>query len=134
MRIKRLGGKSTNDVFESEMLPNIKDLTREICLLKSKSSEVILFHQLGFCGPEEADAWVEQHWPSGRYGLVVDFHIMMEHIFQKIKGIDVLARLEKVHKIQVGSNAMAFLPSLENTRFSKIWNLTSPIYIPLTLG
>ena len=32
---------------------------------------------------------------------------MMEHIHQKLKGIDFLSRLEKVHKIQAGSNSEA---------------------------
>ena len=32
---------------------------------------------------------------------------MMEHIYKKSKGIDYLSRLEKVHKIQVGSNLEA---------------------------
>ena len=85
LRVKRLVGDSTNDVFEREILVKIDALTEEIRVLKSKSSEVISFHQLGFRGPEEADSWVEEHCPSGRYGLVVDFHTMMEHIFQRIK-------------------------------------------------
>ena len=82
-------------------------MTDEVRLLKAKSSEVIAFHQLGFRGPEEADAWVEEHCPTNRFGLVVYFNTTMEHIFQKIKGIDALTRLEKVRKIQVGSNAKA---------------------------
>lgn len=68
--------------------------------------ESINYHNLGFCTPEEADSWIEQ-CPHGKYGLVIDFHIMMEHVEQKIKGVDVLARLEKVHKIQLPSNLEA---------------------------
>ena len=50
---------------------------------------------------------MEEHCPTARFGLVIDFHTMMEHIYQNIKGIDALTRLEKVHKIQVGSNSEA---------------------------
>ena len=38
---------------------------------------------------------------------MIDFHIMMEHIEQTIRGVDALARLEKVHKIRLLSNAEA---------------------------
>ena len=96
-----------NPEFEEKINDKLMDISDEIKKLKSNSAEVISFHQLGFRGPDEADSWVEEHCPSGRYGLVVDFHTMMEHIYQKIKGIDALARLEKVHKIQVGSNSEA---------------------------
>ena len=90
---------------------SIKDkilkLQDKVNKLKAKAVDVILFHKLGFRNPEEANAWVEEHCPTGRFGLVIDFHTMMEHIYQKIKGIDALTRLEKVHKIQVGSNSKA---------------------------
>lgn len=84
----------------------VEDLKLEVQILKSKSSEVISFHQLVFRGPKEADAWVEEHCPGARYGLVIDFHTTMEHIFKKIKRIDALLRMEKVHKIH-GSNSEA---------------------------
>ena len=42
--------------FERHMLLKLDELTQEVKHLKSKSTEVISFHQLGFRGPEEADS------------------------------------------------------------------------------
>ena len=38
---------------------------------------------------------------------MVDFHTMLEHLEQKIKGVEALGRLEKVHKIHLPSNSEA---------------------------
>ena len=85
------------DVSIKEKLVNLQD---EVNKLKAKTDDVILFHKLGFRNPKEANSWVEEHCPTGRFGLAIDFHTMMEHIFQKIKGIDELTRLKKVHKFK----------------------------------
>ena len=71
------------------------------------SPEVISYQNLGFRNPEKDNSWIEENCPHGKYGLIVDFHIMMEHVEQKIKGVDALARLEKVHKIKLPSNSEA---------------------------
>ena len=67
----------------------------------------IQFQNLGFKDPGEANTWIGDHCPHGKYGLMVDFHTMLEHIEQKIKGVDALGRLEKVHKIHLPSNSEA---------------------------
>ena len=66
--------------------------------LKVKSEEVISFHELGFRNPEEANSQVKEYCTSGRFQLVIDFHTMMEYIYQQIKGIDVLLILENFSK------------------------------------
>ena len=83
------------------------DMQAEMSNLGSDSPDVINYQNLGFRNPEEANAWIEENCPQGKYGLIVDFHIMMEHVEQKIKGVDALARLEKVHKIKLPSNSEA---------------------------
>ena len=83
------------------------DIQAEITNLGGDSPEVVNYQNLGFRGPEEANAWIEENCPQGKYGLIIDFHIMMEHVEQKIKGVDTLARLEKVHKIKLPSNSEA---------------------------
>ena len=85
----------------------IDDLQEEMANLGGDSPEFVNYQHLGFRNPEEANAWIEEHCPQGKYGLIVDFHIMMEHVEQKIKGVDALARLEKVHKIKLPSNSEA---------------------------
>ena len=59
--------------------------------LGNDSPEVINYQNLGFQNPEEANSWIKENCPHGKYGLIVDFHIMMEHVEQKIKGVDALA-------------------------------------------
>ena len=83
------------------------DIQVEISNLGGDSPEVVTYQNLGFRNPEEANAWIEENCLRGKYGLLVDFHIMMEHVEQKIKGVDALGRLEKVHKIKLPSNSEA---------------------------
>ena len=85
----------------------IGKIQTEMSNLGGESPEVISYQSLGFRNPEEANSWIEEHCPHGKYGLIVGFHIMMEHVEQKIKGVDALARLKKVHKIKLPLNSEA---------------------------
>ena len=62
----------------------------ELSKLGSDNPDCIVYHSLGFKIPEAANLWIEENFPHGKYGLVVYFHMMMEHVEQKIKGVDVL--------------------------------------------
>ena len=85
----------------------LDDMQAEMANIGGDSPDVISYQSLGFRNPDEANAWIEEHCPHGKYGLIIDFHIMMEHVEQKIKDVDALARLEKVHKIKLPSNSEA---------------------------
>ena len=85
-------------------------------------SNVISYHNLGFRNTGEADTWIEEHSPHGKYGLMIDFHIMIEHIEQKVRGVDALARLEKVHKIHLPSNTEAVAISSFQTMIPRFFS------------
>lgn len=100
------GGVDDKDRWEmiGKRMDNFED---EISNLNSDTPSAIYFHNLGFCGTDKENAWIEKHSPGGKYGLLIDFHTLMEHIDQKIRGVDSLNRLEKMHKIQLTSNSEA---------------------------
>ena len=50
---------------------------------------------------QESDAWLEHHAPDGNFGLVVDFHTLMEHIHHSITGVDSLKQLQNVYKLKL---------------------------------
>ena len=62
------------------------DIQVEISNLGGESPEIVNYQNLGFKNLEQANAWNEENCPHRKYGLIVDFHIMMEHVEQKIKG------------------------------------------------
>ena len=63
--------------------------------------DVIKFHSLNFISKDEASAWLEHNVPSGNFGLVVDFHTLMEHIHHSITGVDSLKQLQNVYKLKM---------------------------------
>lgn len=64
----------------------------------------IKFQSFGFNGKPEADAWCETHIPDGKFGLILDFPALMEHVHQRITGIESLSRFEKLKKLNIESN------------------------------
>ena len=74
-----------SNIWSTKTLTKKTELSTDVHNLKTKSSDVISCHHLGFQVPEEAHSWVEYHCPSGRFGLVIDFHTMMENIYQQSK-------------------------------------------------
>jgi hypothetical protein len=61
----------------------------------------IRFAGLGFRSSREANAWLMIHMPDHHCGLIVDVHIVMEHIQTAIAGQDSISMLEKLLKLKV---------------------------------
>ena len=82
------------------MKAQVDNLEARLTNMDSKG-DCIKFHSLGFNSKQDADAWLELHVPNGNFGLVVDFHTLMEHIHHSITGVDALKQLQNVYKLKM---------------------------------
>ena len=89
------------------MQETFEELKEEVAKLRSNQEKPIEFQSLGFEDPDEAHSWIVKNCLVGSYGYVIDFHVLMEYIYQKLNGQDNLSRLEKLHKIKLKSNMEA---------------------------
>ena len=71
--------------------------------LAHSETKGVQFHTTGFASKNDADSWLETHAQGGDFSFIVDFHILMEHIYQSITGIDALKQLQNVYKLKVSA-------------------------------
>jgi hypothetical protein len=70
-------------------------------LISNDDVGAIKFCGLGFRNSKEAEAYILKEMPSHSYGLIVDAHMVMEHVFEMISNRSVLDQLYKIHKIKI---------------------------------
>jgi hypothetical protein len=75
--------------------------TRIARLTADTDEQAIRFSGLGF----QANAWLVINMPSHQCGMIVDVHMVMEHIQATISGKDSLGQLEKLYKLKIGTLA-----------------------------
>jgi len=89
------------DQREKVVLKLISGLQGELSSLRvNYDAEAIKFGQLGFRSARECDAWIMTHYPGEDFGLLVDFHLVMEHFHVQLTGqklIKILKRCIKWH-------------------------------------
>ena len=84
----------------NEMKTQIDGLEVRLTNMESQGDS-IKFHSLDFNSKQDSDAWLELHVPKGNFGLIVDFHTLMEHLHHSITGVDALKQLHNVHKLKM---------------------------------
>jgi len=88
------------DQREKVVLKLISGLQGELFSLRANyDAEAIKFGQLGFRSARECDAWVLTHHPGEDFGLLVDFHLVMEHVHVQMTGQKLISNLEKIYKM-----------------------------------
>jgi hypothetical protein len=70
-------------------------------LASASDATSIQFGSLGYRTSSEANAFLARECPGHAFGLLVDPHAVMEHIWETINGTDVLKRMEKLVKIKL---------------------------------
>jgi hypothetical protein len=60
-----------------------------------------MFSGLGFLSIQDSNAWLEMEQRRHQSGLTIDVHMVLEHIFHAINGIDTLGIMNKLYKIKV---------------------------------
>jgi hypothetical protein len=100
-RIDVDGGEATEELRARVEL-RIDLLKKKLNGLVSKSDErAIMFSDLGFLSIQDSNAWLDMEQRRHQSGLIVDVHMVFEHIFHAINGIDMLGIMEKLYKIKV---------------------------------
>ena len=95
--------------YDKSVMSTIEHMKQDIKTLHSKISGVITssdeqaiqFYKLGFRSYGEASSWYETFVPSGNFGCVVDYHIVMKNIYTQWSKTDLLKKLEHIYKIKV---------------------------------
>ena len=62
---------------------------------------------MGFKSFDEAGSWYKTNTTGDFFGLVVDFHTLMENINNKMTTIDIMSKLEHVYKIKLDDLSQA---------------------------
>jgi hypothetical protein len=75
--------------------------TKLSVLLAKTDERAIRFAGLGFQSISDSNAWLELAMVRHRSGLIVDVHMVFEHVYHSIEGIDTIATMEKLYKIKV---------------------------------
>ena len=70
-------------------------------LVVATDEKAIMFAGLGFQSIGESNAWLEIELKRHQSGLIVDAHIVFEHVYHAINGVETIAAMEKLYKIKV---------------------------------
>jgi hypothetical protein len=85
-------------------------------LTAANDEQAIQFASLGFRRIEEAASWLAIHCPHNEFGLVVDPHMVFEHIHYNMHGEDALGRLQKLYKLKIETIGQGIsITSFENS-------------------
>ena len=80
----------------------IEIMKSEIGLLKSNNDkEYVRYHNIGFANFGEAQAWLTNKGRGNHFGLIVDFHTILENVYNLITGQDILSKMYNVFKIKL---------------------------------
>jgi hypothetical protein len=117
--VKVLSDNTTTSGVTRETSGNTRDQEQDTSLLEGFSERLgtfegrlnklasasdatsIQFGSLGYRTSAEANAFLARECPGHAFGLLVDPHAVMEHIWETISGTDVLKRMEKLVKIKL---------------------------------
>jgi len=121
---------STLETFQDEvnqketlMLGLISKLESDIAGLRSNyDTDAIKFGQLGFRSAKDCDGWMELHHPEEDFGLLVDFHLVMEHLYVQTTGQKLMSNLEKVYKMSLRNNNQALAISSYEARVPRFFS------------
>lgn len=82
----------------------LKNLEEDVNQMKAATDDrAIKFCSLGFKSLRECTAWLEIHSPGTDFGILNDYHMVMEHVFILITGINLNATLEKIYKMKLST-------------------------------
>ena len=97
--------------LESEIDSAKKDIRQLSATVHSLSTnnddQAIRFNKMGFKSFDEAGSWYKTNTTGDFFGLVVDFHTLMENINNKMTTIDIMSKLEHVYKIKLDDLSQA---------------------------
>ena len=89
--------------MQSTIDDRLTKMEKDLQSLKAlKEGIAVNFCSLGFKSLNESNVWLTQHSPGKEFGLVVDVHIVMEHLYALIFGKDsTLSNLHNLARIKL---------------------------------
>jgi hypothetical protein len=99
--------------------------TRVAQVTADTDEQAIRFAGLGFRSSREANAWLVLNMSEHHCGLVVDVHMVMEHIQASIAGQDSINRLEKMFKLKIKTLADGLAMTSFETKVPRYFSQTS---------
>jgi hypothetical protein len=96
------GGTEMVREYIAQAKSRMISLETKLSKLVAKGDErAISFAGLGFQSIGKANAWLEMELIKHPSGLIVDVHMVFEHIHYALEGIDTISTMEKLYKIKV---------------------------------
>ena len=84
--------------------------------------QAIRFTGLGFRSTHEANSWLAINLPEHPCGLIVDVHIVMEHVYAAIEGQEVIGQLQRQIKLGILTLADGLAMSLFQTKVPRFFS------------
>ena len=118
------------DTQEKLSNARILEIENELNSLRSyHDSSTISFGQLGFRSNKECDSWMEIHHPGEDFGLLIDLHLLLEHVYVQMTGQKLISNLEKNHKMKLRSNNQALAILSFESRLPRILYLIQNLFM-----
>jgi hypothetical protein len=109
-------------LITSRIEARINSMEVKIGKLFAKGDDLsIKFSGLGFTKPPDANSWLEKELPHHPAGLIVDAHMVFEHVFYNMDNTDTLARLQQCYKIKVTTIADGVAITSFNSKIPKFF-------------
>ena len=92
----------------NDQLRDIEGLVHTLKVVAN--TQAIKTGSLGFRSSRESDAWFESNRPGGELGIILDFHMVIEHVLNTLNGTDIMKSVERVYKLKLATMNQAPLP------------------------
>lgn len=100
-----------------------------VSLKKQGDSRVIKFRSLGFINNKDSTSFLRTEQALDDFGYVVDFHMVMEHIYQAIQAEDMLSQMDKSNKLSLDDLNQTYSMLSFQTSMPKILGKTAGLSV-----
>lgn len=115
-------GRMADGIAEQIELRMIAMETKLSGLMAKGDERAIKFAGLGFLCIGDSKAWLELALKKHPSGLIVDVHMVFEHIHYALEGIDTISTMEKLYKIKVACIADSVAMTSFDTKTPKFFS------------
>ena len=114
--------QAPSQTLHIDLIQRLEKMESEMKMLKSINDESsVKYGGLGFTSQRDSDAWIEANFPSDEYGLLMDFNLVLEHVYTQMAGQKILTNLGQIHKMKLSNNNQAVALTSFETRIPKVF-------------
>ena len=119
---KRQQDQPSNSQPSLALIQRVEKLEKELQSVRSMNDEMaVKYANLGFQSQKDSDAWIETNLPNDDYGLLMDFNIVLEHVYSQLAGTKILPNFESIVKMKLSNNNQAVALTSFETRIPKVF-------------